>query len=174
MAAYRRVDDLRSPAGWLPAPLQLRAQRPVSSMGKPLPLPFTLWFLSSSSSIFFSLPNLSGRRLDVYHTSTHQVWLSINLECMSEMCCTRLAENTERKNDAKNRHLRTIAELCRAISSQLRHVSQSEKKLFNSNMSPCPRNMASFGRLTAEISWRVWGTLTNFNWFRVLHSFFCF
>jgi len=42
---------------------------------------------------------------------------------MSEMCCTRLAENTGRKNDAKNRHLGTIAQLCRAISLQLRHVS---------------------------------------------------
>jgi len=31
-----------------------------------------LWFLSSS---FFSLPNLIGRRLDVYHTSTHGVAL---------------------------------------------------------------------------------------------------
>jgi len=31
-------------------------------------------FLSSSSS-FFSSPNLSGRRLDVYHTSTHGVAL---------------------------------------------------------------------------------------------------
>ena len=39
------------------------------------------------------------------------------------MCCTRLAGNTGRKNDAKNRHLRTIAQLCRAISPQLRHVS---------------------------------------------------
>jgi len=29
-----------------------------------------LWFLSS---FFFSSPNLSGRRLDVYHTSTHGV-----------------------------------------------------------------------------------------------------
>jgi len=29
---------------------------------------FALWFLSS---IFFSSPNLSGRRLDIYHTSTH-------------------------------------------------------------------------------------------------------
>ena len=29
---------------------------------------FALWFLSF---FFFSLPNLSGRRLDVYHTSTH-------------------------------------------------------------------------------------------------------
>jgi len=33
---------------------------------------FALWFLSI---FFFSLPNLSGRRLDVYHTSTHGVAL---------------------------------------------------------------------------------------------------
>jgi len=45
------------------------------------------------------------------------------------MCCTRLAGNTERKNDAKNRHLRAIAQLCPAISSQLRHVSTIGKKL---------------------------------------------
>jgi len=47
---------------------------------------------------------------------------------MSEMCCTRLAEHTGRKNDAKNRHLGTIAQLCRAISSQLKHVSTIGKK----------------------------------------------
>ena len=45
------------------------------------------------------------------------------------MRCTWLAENTERKNDAKNRNLRTIARLCRAISSQLRHMSTIGKKL---------------------------------------------
>jgi len=45
------------------------------------------------------------------------------------MCCTRLAENTGRKNDSKNRRLLTIAQLCRAISSQLRHVSTIGKKL---------------------------------------------
>jgi len=33
---------------------------------------FGVWFLSSS---FYSLPNLSRRRLDVYHTSTHGVAL---------------------------------------------------------------------------------------------------
>jgi len=33
------------------------------------------------------------------------------------MCCIQLAGNTGRKNDAKNRHLRTIAQLCRAVSS---------------------------------------------------------
>jgi len=33
---------------------------------------FILWFLLS---FFFSLPNLSGLRLDIYHTSTHGVAL---------------------------------------------------------------------------------------------------
>jgi len=36
---------------------------------------FALWFLSSSSSFFFSSPNLSRRRFDVCHTSTHGVAL---------------------------------------------------------------------------------------------------
>jgi len=35
---------------------------------------FVLWFLLSSS-FFLSSPNLSHRRLDVYHTSTHGVAL---------------------------------------------------------------------------------------------------
>ena len=51
-------------------------------------------------SIFSSL-NLSGWRLKVYHTSAHGACgLNANLECMSEMCCTRLVENTERKKIA--------------------------------------------------------------------------
>ena len=45
------------------------------------------------------------------------------------MCCTWLAENIGRKNEAKNRHLGTIPQLCRAMSSQLRHVSTIGKKL---------------------------------------------
>ena len=36
---------------------------------------FMLWFLFSIYLSFFSSPNLSGRRLDVYHTSTHGVAL---------------------------------------------------------------------------------------------------
>ena len=35
---------------------------------------FAMWFLSSSI-FFLSSPNLSGRRLDVYRTSTHGVAL---------------------------------------------------------------------------------------------------
>jgi len=44
-----------------------------------------------------------------------------------------VAENTGRKNDAKNRHLRTIAQLCRAVSLQVSHVSTIGKQLFISN-----------------------------------------
>ena len=84
------------------------------------------------------------------------------------MCCARLAGNA----GPKNRHLGTIAQLCRAISSQLRHVSTIGKiveNLLNSNISPtCPCNMVNFGLLAAEIVSLVWGTRANFNGFRVL------
>jgi len=40
-----------------------------------------------------------------------------------------LAENTGRKKVDKNRQLGTIAQLCQAISSQLRHVSTIGKKI---------------------------------------------
>ena len=94
--------------------------------------------------------------------------LSANLECMSEMCGTRLAQNAGPKKVAKNRHLGTIAQLCRAISSQLRHVSTIGKSSLNSSTSfTCPYNMANFGPLSAEIRSGVWGTPANFNGFRV-------
>jgi len=91
---------------------------------------FILWFLSIFSllsSIFFSSPNLSGRSLNVYHTSTHG--LNVHLECRSETCCAPLAENAGPKKSPKNGHLGTIAQVCRAMSSQLRHVSTIGKKL---------------------------------------------
>ena len=50
---------------------------------------------------------------------------STNLGCRSETCCMRLAANTGRKY----RHLGTIAQFCRAISSQLRYVTTIGKKL---------------------------------------------
>ena len=76
---------------------------------------FALWFLSFFFFLLlFSSPNLSGR---------WRCGLSANLECRSEMCCTWLAENTGCKKVTKNRHRGTIAQLCRAISPQLRHIS---------------------------------------------------
>jgi len=40
-----------------------------------------------------------------------------------------LAGNTGRKNDAKNHHLRAIAQFCQAVSLQLRHVLTIAKTL---------------------------------------------
>jgi len=132
---------------------------------------FALWFISSFFYLFSS-PNLSCRRLDLYHTSTHDVHgLSVNLECMSEMCCTRIAENTGRRTQKLRQNSPSVhhCTICRAISSQLRRVSTIGKNLLNGNISSiCCYNMVNFGPLTSEIFWRVWGTPANFNGFRVL------
>jgi len=81
-------------------------------------------------------------------------------------------ENTGRKNYAKNRHLRTIAQICWAISSQRSRVSIIEKKLVKRDniSSICPHNMLNFSPLTAEICLGVFGTPTNVNGFRILAS----
>ena len=68
----------------------------------------------------------------------------------------------------KNRHLGTITQLCRAMSSQLRQASTIGKNLLNSSISStCPHHMVNFGLLSAEIVSLVWGTPGNFNGFRV-------
>jgi len=83
----------------------------------------------------------------------------------------RAARGLLKMQDPKNHHLGTIAQLCRAISSQLRHVSTIAKNLLSSNISfTYPHNTVNFGPLTAEIGSTVWGTPANFNWFRVLAS----
>ena len=67
---------------------------------------------------------------------------------MQPFGCTRLAENTEHKKSPKTRHLGTIAQLWRSISSQLRHVSTIGKSLLNSNItSTCPHmlTIVNFG-----------------------------
>jgi len=69
------------------------------------------------------------------------------------------------KNSPSGRHRTT----CRAISSQLRHISTIGKILLNSNISrTCPRNVVNFGLLLVEIVSLVGGTPANFNGFRVL------
>ena len=122
---------------------------------------FALWFLLLSS--FF--PRLISAIAD------WMSWcgLSANFRCRSETCCTRLAENTGCKKVAKNRHLGTLAQLCRAISSQPRHVLTIGKNLLSSNISSrCTHNMVNFGPLAAEIDPVVWSFPANFNGFCIL------
>jgi len=109
--------------------------------------------LSMCLSIFFSQSQPSQIEcLPYFYT-----WCgpSANLECRSEMWCTRLAGNVGRKKSSKIRHLRTIKQLCRAISLQWKHVLTIGKKV-------------NFGPITAEICWQVWGIPANLNGFRVL------
>ena len=113
-----------------------------------------LYFAAVVSIFFllFSSPNLSGRSLDVYHTSTQMhVW--------SVLHAARWKYRTQKLR--QNRPLRTIAQLYR----------QSEKNLLNGSISfICLYIMVNLGPLTAEICWRVWGTQqisTGFaSWFR--------
>jgi len=66
--------------------------------------------------------------------------------------------------DPKNRHLGTIAQLCRTISSQLQHIPTIGKKLVKQQyLLHMFHNMVNFSPLAAEIGPVVWGTPANFN-----------
>jgi len=109
---------------------------------------FTLWFLFVLSFFLLWPPYVIGQVILYFHPVVSSFFLaesqrseigclpyfhtwcgpSVNLQCRSQTCCARLAENTARKKSPKSRHLGTIPQLCRAISSQLRHVSTIGKK----------------------------------------------
>jgi len=117
------------------------------------------------------LPHLMSAVAEWMSTILLDIWcgFSANLESRSEMSWRRLLEIQDAKMTQKNRHLRTIAQLCPVESLQLRHVSTIGKNLLNINTSStCPHNMANFGPLAAEIGSGVCSTTANFNRFRVM------
>jgi len=69
---------------------------------------FALWFLLSSSSSF-STPNLSLRRLDVYHTSSHGVALVRIYDAGLKRAARGSLKIQDAKKSPKIRHLGTIA-----------------------------------------------------------------
>ena len=74
----------------------------------------------------FSSPNLSGRTLDVYHTSTHGVALvRISNACLKPAACGSLKYRTQKWR--KNRQLGTIAQLCRAIFATQARINNRKK-----------------------------------------------
>jgi len=95
---------------------------------------------------------------------------TLQLNSSPETCCIRLAENTGRKKSPKIRHLGTIAQVCQAISLQLRHVSTIGKLVKQQYLPHMSHNIANFGPLTAEIGLPVWDTPANFKGFWVLPS----
>ena len=64
-------------------------------------------------------PNLSRRRLDVCHTSTHGVALVLIQDAGLKRAARGSLQIQDAKKVAKNRHLGTIAQICWAISWQL-------------------------------------------------------
>ena len=79
----------------------------------------------------------------------------------SEMFCTRLAGNTGHKKSPFWHHRTTL-------SVYISGTTIEKNLLYSNTFSTCPDNMVSFGQLTAEIRWQVWGTPATFNGFRVL------
>ena len=97
------------------------------------------------SSFFFFLlfpsPNLSGRRLDVYHTLAHGVAL-VRISNAGLKCAARGSLKTQ---DAKNRRKIAIFAASHnfALATKAR-IGNRKKNLLNSNIFPtCPRNMVN-------------------------------
>ena len=68
------------------------------------------------------------------------------------MCYTRLTENTGRKNYAKNRHLRTIAQICRAIFTPKECIDNRKKLVKQQYLLHMTSQYGELRPLTAEIS----------------------
>jgi len=108
------------------------------------------WFLLSSSFFLFSSPNLSGRRLDVYHTSTHgTMWPYANVECTSETCYTQLAGNAGPKKTARKspsgHHRTTLSGYIFATEARINNRKKQQylpTRLYN---------IVNFGPLAADI-----------------------
>jgi len=131
---------------------------------------FALSFLSSFFFFFLLFFLAESQRPQIGCLPYFHTWCgpSANLECIMQVWNVLHAARWKYRTQ-KNRHFGTIAQFCRAVSSQLRHVSTIGKNLLNNDTSStCSHNMVNFGLLTTEIRWRVWGTPANFNGLRVL------
>jgi len=87
------------------------------------------------------------------------------------MCCMRLAENTGGQKLPKIRHLSTITQLCRAISSQLRHISTSRKK--HVKQQHLSHMSSQYDELRPTSGWGLFISLghpSNFQWVSPLGS----
>ena len=76
--------------------------------------------------------------------------ISVNLECRSEMCCTRLAENAGPKKSPKIGHLGTIAQLCRAISSTKARINNWKKLVKQQYLLHMSPQYGELGPLTVQ------------------------
>jgi len=134
---------------------------------------FALWFLLSFFFlllVFFSSPKLSGRRLDVYHTSTHMVWreCEFGMQVWNVLHAPRWKYRAQKwRKKSPSRHHRTTLLGCIFVTKA---CIDNRKKIVKQQylIHICRHNMVNFGPLTAETGSGVWDTPANFNGFRVL------
>jgi len=81
--------------------------------------------------LFFLAYSQQSQTGCLYHTSTWYA-LTANLECRFEMYCTRLAENTGRKNSPSAHHRTTLSGYMFATKTC---IDNRKKNLLNSNIS---------------------------------------
>ena len=94
--------------------------------------------------------------------------LSANLGCKSETCCTRLAENTGRKNrqNSPSSHNRTTLLGC--IFATKARIDNRKKLVKQQYLPHMSLQSCELGPLAAEIGSGVWSSQANSNGFRVL------
>jgi len=131
---------------------------------------FALWFLSIFYlSIFLFLAQ--SQRSQIGCLPYFDTWCghSANLECRSEVCCTRLAANAGPKKSPKSPSGHHPITLSGYVFATKACIDNRKNLLLSSNISStCLHNMVNFGPLAAEIISLVRGTPGNFNGFRVL------
>ena len=100
----------------------------------------TLYFAAGYYLLFFS-PNLSRRRLDV--------------DCMSEMCCTQLTENRRRKKSPYVHHGTTLSGYIFATMACIDNHKKLVKQQYLFHMS------SQYGELRPTNGWDLLASLGN-------------
>ena len=122
---------------------------------------FILWFLLSFFFHLFSSPKLSGRKVDVYHTSIHDVALVFRM-VWNLLHAARWKYRTQKWR----KKIAIYAPSHNFVRLYLHNegIVNNRKNLLNSNMSPtCLHNMANVGPTNGRDRFGSLGTRANVN-----------
>jgi len=134
---------------------------------------WTLYFPVVVSCFFLSSFFLAySQQLEIGCLPYFHAWcgLSVNLECRSEMCCTRLAGNTGCKNYAKNRHLCTCTTLSGYIFETKACIDSCKKLVKQQYLLQTSPQYGELQPTNGSDRLASLGTQANFNGFCVLAS----
>ena len=126
---------------------------------------FALWFLSSIF-FFLSSPNLSGRRLDVYHTSTHGVAL-VRIKNAGLKCAARGSLQIQ---DAKSRQKSPSGHHCTTSTGYIfttkSHIDNRKKRNVLSSSTSSMHMSLQYGELRPPTGWDPFASLGHPRYFQ--------